>query len=101
MQLTQSKTIEIFFTGAITLALLLSALHAKDITPQFTNVKIQKIVKDDSQNSLLRKIVSDWHNHIDKFSMKSPRISGHILGADSRSLKKHSFSTKQLQKLLD
>lgn len=97
MQLTQSKTVELLCTALVFMALFSSAFHAKDVI----SPKYQKSGRDDS-NSVARKLVSDWHTHIDKFSMKSIDFAGSkVFGADSRSLKKQMVGHKRLQKLLD
>jgi hypothetical protein len=97
MQLTQSKSIELVCTALVFLALFSSTLHAKDVVAP----KYQKSTRDDT-NSVSRKIISDWHTHIDKFSIKSIDFtSSKVFGADSRSLKKQMVGHKRLQKLLD
>lgn len=97
MQLTQSKTIELLCTVLIFIALFSSAFHAKDVVAP----KIQKSGRD-SNDSVARKIVSDMHNHIDKFSVKSIDFSGaKVFSADSRSLKKQMVGHKRLQNILD
>lgn len=96
MQLTQSKTIEILCTLLIFVALFSAAFHAKDVVARY-----EKPGKDDN-NSVARKISGDWHNHIDKFSVKSMNLTKNsVFGADSRSLKKQIVGNKRLQKLLD
>lgn len=97
MQLTQTKTIELFFTSLVFLALFSSALHAKDIFAP----KHHKLGRDDT-SSVARKVIDDSHNHIDKFSVKSIKASTAIaFGADNRSLKKQTIGDKKIQKLLD
>ena len=97
MQLTQSKTVELICTVLIFMALFSAAFHAKDIVAP----KYQKSGHEDNYG-LDRKLVSDWHNHVDKFSMKSMHIAGtDMFMTDNRSLKKQSVGHKRLQKLLD
>jgi hypothetical protein len=97
MYLAQTKSVEIFFTALIFLALFSSAIHAKDVFAP----KLHKLGRDDS-GSVVRKVVDDSHNHTDKFSFKAAKLSTtHAFGADNRSLKKQFVFEKKLQKLLD
>lgn len=97
MQLTLPKTIELFCTLLVFVALFSSAFHAKDIVAP----KYQKSGRDD-YNGVARKIVGDLHNHVDKFSMKSMHfVDADYFSVDNRSLKKQSVGHKRLQKLLN
>ncbi len=97
MQLTQSKTLELLCTLLVFMALFSAAFHAKDVV----TARYEKPNRDDN-NSVARKISGDWHNHIDKFSVKSMNLTkSNVFGADNRSLKKQTVGNKRLQKLLD
>ena len=96
MQLSQSKTTEILCTAIILVVLITAAFHIKDIILP----KYQKTGRDDYHGA--RKVVSDWHNHVDKFSFKSLHITGSdMFSSDSRSLKKQLVGHKRLQKMLN
>ena len=96
MQLAQSKLLELTFMALLFVALIGSAVHAKDIA----TVRYHKQLRDDSGTTY--KIKGDLHNHIDKFSFKSLKLATpNTFATDHRSLKKQFVSNKRLQNLLD